>query len=242
MKIETMDQEVQPRPSAMERITAAADVAGAPRAERAMQILGRVLGAPEAAGMVVTIAGENARELQLRTADRFNESARWLENEITSETNRLGEQMTKLKDGAVATAKSWAERALKFGLTKATAVEDRVAAVFSIPADITEKVAGVYETKAAGTAGELAKVAAEQAAKEMGLSAVQAEQLRLIMEKQQRAREAVSAKHEAVADKIQGKIEKAKGKASELKADAANKRGWVEKQRVFKGWLARVSA
>ena len=226
----------------MERIIAAADTAGAPRAEKVMQILGRVLGAGEAAGMAVTIAGENARELQLRTGDRLNESAHWLENEITSEANRLGEQMTKLKDGAVATAKGWAERARKFGLTKATAVEDRVVAICQTPAVLLEKVAGGFEARAAGAAGELARVAAQQAAAEMNLNEAQTAQLMRILAAQAAKRGEVSAKHEAVADKIHGKIESAKGKASELKADATNKRAGVERQRVFKGWLARVGA
>ena len=242
MKIDTMDSETQSRPSAMERITVAADVAGAPRAERVMQILGRVLGAPEAAGMAVTIAGENARELQLRTGDRLNESARWLENEITSETNRLGEQMTKLKDGAVATAKGWAEKALKFGLTKATAVEDRVAAVFQIPAVLLEKVAGGFEARAAGAAGELARVAAGQAAAEMNLNEAQTAQLMRILEAQAAKRGEVSAKHEAAAGKIRGRIESAMGTAVELNAKADNVRAGVDKKRVFRGLLARMGA
>ncbi|MEK7064561.1 MAG: hypothetical protein AAB973_03065 [Patescibacteria group bacterium] len=238
-----MDSEVQTsRPSAMERITAAADIAGAPRAERVMQILGRVLGAREAAGMAVTIAGENARALQERAANALNEAAHSLEDATTDAIDQFTGWVTKTKDKGVAKAKDWGARALKFGLTKATWVEDRVVQICNIPANLTEKVAGGFETKAAETAGELARVAAEQAAQELGLDAAQAEKLRLIMERQRVAREKLSVKHEAVADKIQGKIERAKSKASELKADAANKRAGVEKQRVFKGLLARVGA
>lgn len=237
-----MDQEVQSRPSAMERITAAADTAGAPRAERAMQILGRVLGAPEAAGMAVTIAGENARELQLRTADRFNESARWLENEITSETNRLGEQMTKLKDGAVATAKGWAERALKFGLTKATAMEDRIVAIVQAPAALLEKIASGYEAKAESDESRLMSEAVKMAASEAKLSDEQMAIIQRIMAAQAAQREKMSAKHELRAAKVQDKIEIANGTASELKAKAGNVRAGVEKLRVFKGQLARLSA
>lgn len=226
----------------MERITAAAETAGAPRAERAMQILSRVLGAREAAGMAVTIAGENARELQLRTAGRFNESAQWLENEITSETNRLSEQMTKLKDGAVATAKGWAERALRFGLTKATAVEDRIVAVFQAPAGLLEKVAGGYEAKAESDESRLMSEAVRMAASEAKLSDEQAAIIKRIMEAQVAQREKMSAKHELRAAKVQDKIEIANGTASELRAKAGNISAGVEKRRVFKGWLARMSA
>jgi len=243
MKIETMDSEVQPsRLSAKERITAAADVAGAPRAERVMQILGRVLGAPEAAGMAVTIAGENARELQLRTGDRLNESARWLENEITSETNRLGEQMTKLKDGAVATAKGWAEKALKFGLTKATAVEDRVVAICQTPAVLMEKVAGGLEAGAAGEEDKLISAAVEMGAREMNLDEAQKAILEKILAQQAARREKMSAKHELRAANLQDKIEVANGSAAELKVKASSVRAGVEKQRVFKGLLARIGA
>lgn len=242
MKIETMEPETQSRPTSMERITAAADVAGAPRAEKVMQILGRILGAPEAAGMAITIAGENVRELQLRTADRLNESAHWLEDQLGGEIDRLGQQMTDLKDKGVNKAKDLGLRAVKMGLTAFTRVEDKVVAVCQTPAVLLEKVAGGYEKKAAVTAGELAQKAVEQGVREMNLNAEQAAILARILAAQAAERGEVSAKHERVAEKIQGKIESAKGKAVELKTDAGNIRGKVEGWRIFKGLLAKVGA
>src|SRR3989344_4525170 len=102
MKIETMDSEVLPsRLSAKERITAAADVAGAPRAERVMQILGRVLGAPEAAGMALTITGENLSDLKDRAENAFVETAMNLAERANSAWARFTNRVTETRDAAV---------------------------------------------------------------------------------------------------------------------------------------------
>ncbi|MEK7525291.1 MAG: hypothetical protein AAB548_02870 [Patescibacteria group bacterium] len=238
-----MESEVQtPIPTAMERITAAADTAGAPRAEKVMQILGRVLGAGEAAGMAVTIAGENARELQLRTGDRLNESAHWLENEITSEANRLGEQMTKLKDGAVATAKGWAERALKFGLTKATALEDKVVMVCNIPAGLKEKKAILETAKARAGAEQFSKQVVEQMTARASLTVEQRAILEDLLKWQEEERIGLEIEHAGAREETVAGIDEARKRAAELRADAANMSDKIEKRRVFKGWLAKMSA
>ena len=243
MKIETMDPEVQPsRLSAKERITAAADVAGAPRAERVMQILGRVLGAPEAAGMAVTIAGENARALQERAANALNETAHSMEEAIQDAVDQFTGWVTKTKDKGLAKARDWGARALKFGLTKATSLEDRVVAICQTPAVLLEKAAGGFEAKAAGEEDKLISAAAEMGAREMNLDEAQKAILERILAQQAVQREKMSAKHELRAARLQDKIEVANGSAAELKVKASSVRAGVEKRRVFRGLLARMGA
>jgi ribosomal protein L19 len=226
----------------MERITAAAETAGAPRTEKVIQMLNRVLGAPEAAGEAVKIAGENITDFKDRTEKRMVEAAMNLAERADNAWSRFTGRVTEEKNKAVAKATELKNKAIKTGVEVGFGIEEKLVKVFESPAALMEKASSGFESKAAGKAGELMRVAAEQAAKEMNLSADQAEQLRLIMERQQAAREAVSARHEAVAEKIQLKIESAKGTAAELKAKASNVREGIDKKRIFKGLLAKLSA
>lgn len=214
--------------------------AGLPRAGKAIETLALVLGAPEAAKMAGTIVGEKARATQLSAADRLSKAATSFEEDLTTQFDLLGKGMTEVKDKSVAKAKDLGKRALTKGLSAMTWVEDRVVAVFEIPAGLTEKAAVGAEAKAAIEAGGLEKKAAEQAARELQLSADQQAKLDEILLAMAAEREKMSGKHEAAAVKVQDKIEKARGKAAELRTGAANQRTKVEGYRFFKGLLAKI--
>lgn len=224
----------------MERITTAAETAGAPRTEKVIQMLNRVLGAPEAAGEAMKIAGENITDFKDRTEKRMVEAAMNLAEKADEAWSWFTGRVTDGKNKAVAKATELKNKAVKAGIEAGFGVEEKVIKIFELPAVLMEAVSGGFEAKAAGTAGELARVAIDQQASEMGLTETQKAQLEEFMRKQLGAREAVSAKHEAVAGKLQGKIEGAKAKASEMKAGAANVRASVEKRRIFKGLFAKI--
>src|SRR3989344_2624371 len=241
MKIETMDSEIQSRPSVMERITTAAETAGRPISERVMKVLDRVLGAPEAVGMAVTIAGENARALQERAANALNETAHSMEEAIQDAVDQFTGWVTKTKDKGLAKARDWGARALKFGLTKATSLEDRVVAICNIPAGLEEIAAGGFEARAKAGSEQYTKNVVDLMTAKAGLSAEQRAILESLLAAQEVERQKLEEKQAKGREKIGLRVEKARGRAGELKADADNKRSWVEKQRVFKGLLAKVS-
>lgn len=242
MKIDTMQpEEGTPRVSAMERITAVADLKGAERRERIFSKFDRILGAPEAAREALKIVGERIDDFKDRTEKRIKEVADDLVERASNAYDRCERRVIEIKDKSVSKAKELGNRALKAGLTAGTWVENRVVAVCEIPAGIKESLAGGQEGKAGQASDVLSAKLVEQAKAQANLSEQQAAILKSLLAAQEAERQRLVGQQESVKNKISGRIERAREKATELRADAAASRANVEKRRVFRGWLQRVT-
>jgi len=226
----------------MERITAVADVKGAERRQRILSRFDRILGAPEAVGEALKIAGETVTDIKDRTEKRLTETAMDLAERADNAWSRFSNRVTETKDKAVAKAKDLGNRALKAGLTAGTWVENKVVAVCEVPAGIMEGAAGGQERKVIQTAGQLSEKLIEQAAAQANLTAEQQAVLRSLMAAQEAERQKLEGKQGSVREKLQGRIDQGREKATELRADAAGVRAKVESKRIFKGMLAKVTA
>ncbi len=123
-----------------------------------MKNIDRVLGAPEAAGMALTIAGENLSDMKDRAEQAFVETAFNLAERADNAWARFTNRVTETKDRAVARAKALRDRGVKAGLTAGTWVEDKVVAVCTVPAGLMESAAGGYEAKAGKVEAKLSQV------------------------------------------------------------------------------------
>lgn len=243
MKIETMEPGAGiPRPSAMERITAVADVKGAERRQRILSRFDRILGAPEAVGEAAKIAGENTEAFLHRIEERLTETANDLTERAGNAFDRFKNRVTDTKDKAIAKAKDLGNRALRAGLTAGTWVENKVVAVCEVPAGMMEGLAGSQERKVIQTAGQLSEKLIEQATAQASLTTEQQAVLRSLLAAQEAQQQKLEAKQGNVREKLQGRIDQGREKATELRADAAGVRAKVESKRIFKGMLAKVAA
>lgn len=231
----------QPK-SAMDRITEAAEAGGAARIEGIMKIVKRISGAPEAAGMALTIAGETARDMQERAADQLDQAASRLERRIDNSIDRFTSWVIGTKDKAVAKAKDLGQKGLVLGLSGATKVEDRVVAIAEYPAELAEKLAGKIEEGAEVSAVKLDETLIQQAKAETGLDDKQMAAVRELIKKHMEEAAGLKAKHEKVKVKVEGKIAKARETATDLETKADGYRGKVEGMRRFKNWLAQAKA
>lgn len=237
-----MDIEQAPRPSAMERITAVAEQKGAERRQRILARFDRLLGAPEAAGEAMKIAGETVDDLKKRAEKRLTETARSLEERVDNAWARFTNRVTETKDKAVNKARELKDRAVKSGLSAGTWVEDKIVAVCEIPAGIMESMAAGKQAAAASGEEEYDRKIVEQMAAVAGLNAEQQTVLQALLAKQRADKQKLESKQAKGRERLQNRIDDARGKATELKAGAANQRAGVEKRRIFKGLLARFRA
>jgi len=106
---------------------------------------------------------------------------------------------------------------------------------------LEEIAAGGFEARAKAGSEQYTKNVVDLMTAKAGLSAEQRAILESLLAAQEVERQKLEEKQAKGREKIGLRVEKARGRAGELKADADNKRSWVEKQRVFKGLLAKVS-
>jgi len=239
-------------PNSKERILAAAEAAGAERKKKIDTTINRLLGAPEAAGMALTIANETVRakweetkgkaiDLRDRTEERFVDTAMDWAERADNAIDRFTKRVTDTKDRAVAKAQELKDRSIKWGLTLGTKVEDKIVAVCEVPANLAEKRAAGLEAKAGQMEADKLADFSRRAAEAAGLTQEQTAALAAFMKAQEQQKRALEAETSASQEAYKAKIEAAKDKASKLSESADDTRQKVEKRRLFKKLLAKVS-
>lgn len=235
-----------------ERVWSAAEAAGAERRKKIDTTINRVLGLPEAAGKLMEIGSEavkakageikdKAIDLKDRTETKITETKDKLVERYESARDNLFARVEAFKKSTIAKATELKNRAVMGGLEIGLKIEDRIVKICEFPAVIQESQAQKHEGKAGSLESEKTKTLAAQFAEKNGLAEEQRLALEAFMAEQIAQKEMMEQEHGDVKADLESQAEAARARSQELKDGADKLRTAIDKKRIFRGLLARIT-
>lgn len=222
----------------------AAEAGGEIRRRKFETTINRVFGLPEAAGKLVEIGSDAVKAKATEIKDKAVDLKERTELKITETKDKMVERYETTRDNLISRVEAFKKRAgdkatelknraIKAGLETGLKIEDKIVAICELPANLQEVIAEKYEEKAVGLEGKMEATVAKQFAVENGLSEAQQRALETMLAKHNRQNESVAKKHGAENEKLSVKIEAAKKWSEKNTKGAIEKKGTVDKMKIF---------
>jgi HPt (histidine-containing phosphotransfer) domain-containing protein len=214
-----------------ERVWNVAETAGSERRQKIDTTINRVLGLPEAAGALAKIGTEAVKAKAGEIKDKAIDLKERTQEKIAEIQERLVDRYESARDGLISRVEDFRNkitnkvnllkgRAVNAGIEAGYKIEERIAKVFVLPAEIKETKAGKFEAVAVGAEKTKEETEAQHFAEMNGLSEVQQKALEEFLANQASQKEMLEKTHEDVRAEMTKSIEAAKAKSLELKEES----------------------